>query len=363
MSLSLQATIFSGSDLSIKGTYPLFTYDIQMDALSNVSSTYTVVKNEKIAIGDFIAVRESQKTRLMYYGQITTIDTDDQSDIMTLTANYLWNVLNGDIIVGGISGNSYEAHVIKLINKYIASNLSTNILHYSLSNSTNTSFSVSNTDGITTSNFIDYLIRGFKLHNTVFDVVGIGEGNSNGKHFYYPQVNIHQIKDLWNFKNDVYDFNNWTVTDSRHLRGYNNELWIVDQASKDMENPTVLGRYWLQEDAGVTKTLNDKVNLPTQVQIYLFDKTATDNPTYDSIASNNLSGNTYSHSIQFSALLENSFLPLDKVKLGLQSNIYYNGTIYKSILTAYSISNDSDVINLTFGNLRFGKKDLFGTDI
>ncbi len=60
--------------------------------------------------------------------------------------------------------------------------------------------------------------------------------------------------------------------------------------------------------------------------------------------------------------IDNNFMPLDKVKLGLQSNIYYNQTSYKSVLSAYSLNSDSDTISLTFGNLRFGKADLFGTD-
>ncbi|MCP9303034.1 MAG: hypothetical protein ACTINR_02385 [Leuconostoc mesenteroides] len=69
----------------------------------------------------------------------------------------------------------------------------------------------------------------------------------------------------------------------------------------------------------------------------------------------------YSYSIQFNAQLGNNFLPLEKVKLGLQSNIYYDNTQYKSVLTAYSIDSSSEVVNLTFGNLRFGRNDLFST--
>ncbi len=360
MSLSLEITVFSGSDLTIRGTYPLFTYDIEMDALSNATTSLTVEKNKAIVIGDYVAVRPINSTTLMYYGQLITVDVDDTSKLMTLSANYIWNVLNGDIIVGNKSGNSYEAHIIKLLSNYIKSN-SSGLLTHSLSNSTNTAFAVTSSDGISTSNFIDYLIRGFKLHNTIIDISGIGQGTFNGVPFYYPKLDIHQVTDTWNFKNDVYDFNNWTVTDSRYLRNYNNELWIVDQAGTDMENPTILARYWLQSDGTVSKTLTNKVVQPTQVQIYMFDKTATDNPTYDSIAQSNLSANAYSHSIQFSAQLNNNFLPLDKVKLGLQSYIYYNGTQYKSVLSAYSIDSSSDVINLTFGNLRFGKADLFST--
>lgn len=361
MTLSLQVTIFNGSNLTIRGTYPLFSYDIQMDALSNATSTFTLEKMASIAQGDYVAIRSVNSVDLLYYGQIITIDTDDTTDLMTLSANYIWNLLNGDIIVGTKSGSSYEEHLTQLIVNYIDSNSSGNVLNYSLSHTTNTAFAVTVSDGISISNFIDYLVRGFKLHNVILDIVDIGQGTSNGVPFYYPKINIHQVTDVWNFKNDVYDFTNWNVNDSRYLRNYNNELWIIDQTGHDMESPTILAKYWLQKDGTISKSLTNSVVQPTQVQVYLFDKTSTDNPTYDSIASSNLTANTYSHSIQFSAQLNNNFLPLDKVKLGLQSNIYYNGTQYKSVLSAYSIDSSSDVINLTFGNLRFGKTDLFST--
>lgn len=193
--------------------------------------------------------------------------------------------------MGSKSGDSYESHILKLTNNYINTNAGTNILNKSITNSTNTVFQVTSSDGISTSNFIDYLVRGFKLHNTVFEVTGIGQDISNGVPFYYPKIDFHQVTDTWNFKNDIYDFNNWVVSDSRNLRNYNNELWILDQAGTDMENPTVLARYWLTKDGSVSKSLNTNVSTPTQVQIYLFDKTATDNPTYDSIAQSNLSAN------------------------------------------------------------------------
>ncbi len=46
MSLSLQITVFNGDDLTIRGTYPLLSYEIQMDALSNASSTFTLVEEQ-----------------------------------------------------------------------------------------------------------------------------------------------------------------------------------------------------------------------------------------------------------------------------------------------------------------------------
>lgn len=360
MSLSLQVTIFDGDDFTIKGTYPLLTYSLLMDAISNATSSLSLEKKSSVTTGDYVAVKKIGSPIIFYYGQITTVDFNDSVDTMSLTANYIWNVLNGEIIVKSTSGSSYEAHLLNMIKKYIDSSSSNSIIKYALSNSTNTDFAVTNSE-ISTSNLIDYMIRGFKLHNVIFDVTGIEQGSSNGKFFYYPKIDIHQTKDVWNFRNNVYDFMNWTVSDSRGLRGYNNELWIIDKASTNMENPTIMGKYWLQNDGSVVKSINNNVVKPTQVHIYLYDKTATDNPTLDKIAQTELQGNTYSHNIQFSMPINNNFLPLNKLKLGLQSNIYYNNKSYKSILTSYSLNSDSDTIALVFGNLRFGRNDLFST--
>lgn len=362
MSLPLQVSVFNGADLTMRGIYPSLTYDLQMDALSNATSTFVIDDGGVSLLGDYIAIKIANTNMLLYYGQLTAVDMADDTNLNTLTACYIWNVLNGEIIVTNKSGTSYETHLLNLIKSYIASTSANNILGRSLSASTNTAFSVTSSDGTNTSNFIDYMIRGFKLHNVVMTVSGLSINTDKIVPYYYPKIDIHQVTDTWNFKNNKYDFTGWTVSDSRGLRGYNNELWIVDKASTNMEAPSVLARYWLQDDGKVVNSLNSNVVQPTQVHVYLYDKTATDNPTNDSIAQTELSGNTYSHNIQFSMPIDNNFMPLEKVKLGLQSNIYYNRTLYKSVLSAYSLNSDSDTISLTFGNLRFGKTDLFSTD-
>ncbi|STY46356.1 hypothetical protein [Leuconostoc mesenteroides] len=48
MSLALDIAVFDSAKLVIKGTYKLFSYDIQMDALSNVTSSFTIDKNTNI---------------------------------------------------------------------------------------------------------------------------------------------------------------------------------------------------------------------------------------------------------------------------------------------------------------------------
>lgn len=362
MSLPLQVSVFNGTDLTMRGIYPSLTYDLQMDALSNATSTFVIDDGGVSLLGDFIAIKIANTNTLLYYGQLTAVDMADDTNLNTLTACYIWNVLNGEIIVTNKSGTSYETHLLNLIKGYIASTSASNILGHTLTTSTNTAFAVTSSDGTNTSNFIDYMIRGFKLHNVVMTVSGLSINTDKTVPYYYPKIDIHQVTDTWNFKNNKYDITGWAVSDSRGLRGYNNELWIVDKASTNMEAPSVLARYWLQTDGTVVNSLNSNVIQPTQVHVYLYDKTATDNPTNDSIAQTELSGNTYSHSIQFSMSIDNNFMPLSKVKLGLQSNIYYNQTLYKSVLSAYSLNSDSDTISLTFGNLRFGKTDLFSTD-
>ncbi len=360
MSLALQATIFK-PDLTIRGIYPVLSYSLVMDNLENSSSTFVLNDNGASLIGDYIMIRITDTNEMLYYGQLTEVDMDDTTNLDSLTANYIWNALNGEIMVLGRSGQSYEIHVQKLIAQYIASN-SGNIFGHSVTTSTTTAYAITTSDGIETSNFIDYLIRGFKLHNVVIGITDIKrDTNSNGIPFYYPEFDIHQVTDSWNFKNNIYDFTNWTVSDSRLLRGYNNELWIVDKASTNMESPSIIAKYWLQSDGTVVSSLNDNVTQPTQVHVYLYDKTATDNPTNDSIAATELSGNTYSHNIQFSMPIDNNFFPLSKLHLGLQAKIYYNGTLYQSVLSGYTISSDSDLVTLTFGNLSFGKTDVFSS--
>lgn len=361
MSLSFNITVFNREDLTIIGTYPLLQYDLIMDAIENSSSTLVMELIREVEVGDYVAVRPANSDQMFYYGQIITADKSDSSGTLSLSTNFIWNVLNGDVPITSRSGYSYETHIISMINMYTKGNSAFNVINSSLSHSTDTDFSVAKSDGVGTSNFVDYIIRGFKLHNTIMDVTGIGAGTrSNGKPYYYPKIDIHQTTEVQNFSNNIFDFQNWSVTDSKGLRGYNNELWIIDKNTGDGENPNIRDKYWLQNDGSVVHSMTSNVVQPTQIKMYIFDSSETDAPSFQSIAQSELQGNSYSHNIKFDMPVYNDFLPLKKLKLGLQSNIYYNGAIYKSILSRYSLSSSSDYAQLEFGNLRFGRQDLFG---
>ncbi|KER91761.1 hypothetical protein [Oenococcus oeni] len=361
MSIPLQATILNGNNLQVKGIYPVLDYDLIYDYIDNSNSTFVLNDNGASSLGDYIAIRIQNSSNLLYFGVLSSVDLDSDDQVDTLTVADFRNILNGDIIVTAKTGTSFEAHLIKLIKNYFTSTATTNALSYSLNNSTNTSFSVTNSDTIDTYNLVDYIERGLTLHNIVMSISSLKQGTSNGVPFYYPVVNIHQVSDKIQIKNNIAVFTNWQVTDSRLLRGYANELWIVDQASTDMENPSILTKYWLQKDGTIVSSINSNVVQPTQITISLFDKTATDNSTYAQIADQTLTGNEYSHQIIFSMPIENNFFSVEQLEIGLLATIVYNQTTYSSVLTAYEMSSSDDTISVTFGNLRNSLSDAFSS--
>lgn len=193
MSLSLLVTIFN-QDLTISGTYPALGYSLMFDALSNQTSTVMLKSAPNIKEGDYIALRENNSDYVMYYGQIITIDTDSTSGIMTLSSNFIWNVLNGEILVTNRTGSSYEAHLKALMTKY--SSAITNVFK-DITISTNTSYEVTSSNGATNKNFIDYIIRGFKLHNVVIAATKIGQGTlTNGEPFFIRKLRLNKKQTL-----------------------------------------------------------------------------------------------------------------------------------------------------------------------
>ena len=205
MSLSLLVTIFN-QDLTISGTYPALGYSLMFDALSNQTSTVMLKSAPNIKEGDYIALRANNSDYVMYYGQIITIDTDSTSGTMTLSSNFIWNVLNGDILVTNRTGISYEAHLKSLITKY--SSAVTNVFH-DITVSTNTPYEVTSSNGTVNKNFIDYIIRGFKLHNVVIAATKIGQGTlTNGEPFFYPKIEIKQETDVMNFSDKIVSLRN-----------------------------------------------------------------------------------------------------------------------------------------------------------
>lgn len=77
----------------------------------------------------------------------------------------------------------------------------------------------------------------------------------------------------------------------------------------------------------------------------------------EDIVASNLSEEMYNHKITVQLVLANRLYNFDDFHLGQQFDIYYDGELYNSILTGYSINIDNQgeasVVDLTFGKVRY----------
>ena len=126
----------------------------------------------------------------------------------------------------------------------------------------------------------------------------------------------------------------------------------MDNSSKNMKNPTILSRWYLNNSGEIQEDNILNVTLPTNDKVYLYDKTQDDKPTYREVAQSELSGNEYSHEISFDLQKNNNILKFEDLEIGASANITYNGILYKSVLTGYTLKNESDFITLKFGHVR-----------
>ncbi len=338
----------------LKETHLSSDYEIDSDYLSNNPSKFITIDNNAANLGDYVLAKEQGNSHFLYIGIIETIDADTD----TINARFAYELFDGDIIVTNKSGASYEQHLINLMSLYAGSSALSLFNLANISKTSDTPFAVTTTDGIKTYNLLSYLIRGFKLHGVVFKFTGITVDSAGAAPRYIPQFEIGSVNRSIQLKDNSYQFVNWTVQDSRLTRGYVNELRIVDKSSNNMEAPKLLATYYLQTDGTITPTLNANVLQPTKVQDYLYDLTATDKPTYLSVAQSNLTGNVYSHQIIFKILRKNNMIDVNDLEIGLLSNIVYNHVAYRSILSGYSFSSSDDYVTLIFGNIRNNLNDL-----
>lgn len=84
-------------------------------------------------------------------------------------------------------------------------------------------------------------------------------------------------------------------------------------------------------------------------------KVVTSDDNLKTVALENLNGSLYSHKITFT-LNKNHLLRFEDIHLGQYVDFYYKGDLYKSVITAWSFSFDSEnqiqSMNITMGNVR-----------
>lgn len=333
-------------------------FSLNMDYLSNETSTF-LLTGVTIDLKSYVAIKVKGSDNSLYFGYVDSIDTTTDNNVVTVTTKYIYGLLDGDIIVTNKSGNSYEAHIVNLLKMFVKQNNATIFDTGSIASTSSTPYAVSVSENITTTSFLTYLIRGLKLHTVTLRVDGLAINKNSSIPIYHPNVVIGKsTQAALNLTDKDSHFVNWSVQDSRLNRGYTNCLKIIDQASKDMESPDVLATYYLTTDGQVTATLNDNVIQPCKVSVYLYDSTQSDKPTYLSVAQGSLTGNNYSHLIKFDVVDGQESVDFDHLTIGTLANIRYKNTNYKSILTGFTCSGNSQSLTLLFGNIRNNLKDL-----
>lgn len=338
----------------VKSYNQCFEFDIARDYIGSEKSTFRLYGSWTAEEGDFFIVKTPGDTVLsadrivpFYTGIVNEFDGD------TISTLESYNIFNFDFAALRMTGNSFEQNLLDLIN----ANFFAYPVDYENSyivvekGDTNTSYSYQPSEPPTPTNFIEYMINGFEKYNITIECDYI-QISQVGENQYTVHFTIRQKSNKIQLKNNVYTFVNWNVYENENSLGMYNKLLIIDKASTNPINPTILSTYYLEKDGGLTQSINDNVFKPVRNKIFIYDQTEDNPPTFLSVAQSELAGKNYSHEIIFDLVQNNNFLTIGDLDIGLLVDIFYNKTIYQSVLTAYRVQSTNVFINLTFGNIR-----------
>lgn len=153
-------------------------------------------------------------------------------------------------------------------------------------------------------------------------------------------------ENILQFKDNSFSFVNWEYYNEGISYDTENELYIKDVGG----NKT--GTYYLNNNNEVQQESMINVHLPTRRKTYIWNSAEESDKTMNEIALDELGGNEFSHTIEFDVLKKTSFINMDMLETGARATILYKGTVYKTVLTGWSHSSDSEYIHLVFGNIR-----------
>ena len=353
--MDLICYVVGRDNVLIKSIFRCSQWEINRDYLTNEQSTFTTTEKTGAQRGDYFFAKkvgnaEVQKDTLgtsvkpFFMGVVESIEDD------SLNVCDIYNMANFEIFATKISGSNLIDDISLFVLNYILADSSKVGSFLSVKKSEDIiSYSYIPENYPTSVSFIDFLISMFKSYG----VTWLGESITNGDNGELMiTTKVGKSNKTLNLKNNVYKFVNW----STYFKAFDNEntngLIIVDKASTNMKSPTILSRWYLNNSGEIQEDNLLDVTLPTNDKVYLYDKTQTDKPTYREVAESELMGNEYSHEISFDLQKDNNILNFEDLEIGMKANIMYNGILYKSVLTGYTIKNESDFITLKFGHVR-----------
>lgn len=326
-------------DGTISEATNVLDYEISMDYITADKTNFVIHNDTPYTVGDFVMAKYPSGKGLAYFGVIDSYENKKMvcNDISVLT--------NFEFPATRVSGPSFELHAKTLIFKYLLSdsNKLLNILDIEVKTSTPHVYQPD--DPPTPTNLMKYLVNGFKKYNIVWSFNGF----SNGR----IQTSIEAVTKTAQLKNNIMVFRNWDVSTTEVGSGISNHLMIVDKKTDNSELPIILSEWWLLNDNTVTSVRsNPNIIKPTKSIVNIYDQEEEDKPTYEEVANSDLKGSFYAHEISVDALKGNNIFDPDALDIGTLVTIVYNDRTYQSVLTGFTITDDTDYMQLRFGHIR-----------
>lgn len=352
--------IIGRSSFQIKDYQPCYDFVINLDYVGNEKSEFVFFEEIDFIKGDFLLARseddsviDADSIKPVFLGVI------NDNDNLKISALMAFNVFDFNFAAFRINTSSWENTLLSIINSYFIGS-SSDFLTSGISVSTggtNTETSYIPSEPPTDTNFISFMLDGFKKTNVTIEVDSLELVNASNNSYKINFI-IKQKTSQLQIKNNVYTFIDWDVYVNENSFNDFNKLLIIDKTSGTTTAPTILSTYYIQQDGTLVTSLNSNVFTPVKSKIFVYDQTEEEPPTYLSVAQSELSANTYSHEITFSFVENQYFLTVSMLEIGMISKIYYDDVLYESILTGISYLARDKLVSLTFGNIRSTLKSI-----
>lgn len=323
----------------ISDAIEVFEYSISSDYLTTDKTNFTIHDDKQFNSGDFILAKYQHGGGIAFFGVI------DSFENKVMVCNEILTLVNFEFPATRFNGRSFEDHARKLITKYLFQDSNKVLTILDIAVLTNTPHVYQPVDPPTPTNLMKYLINGFKKYNIVWKF----EGFDNGR----IKTSIRAVKDTKQLKDNINGFLNWDVSTTEVGKGVANHLLIIDKTTNNSEIPGILSQWWLLTDNTVTTlATNPLISKPTRTIVSIYDQTEVDRPTYQEVAEAELKGGFYAHEITVNADRDNMLFEPDKIEIGTLVNITVKGRLYNSVLTGFTIEQNSSYMQLRFGHIR-----------
>lgn len=306
---------------------------IKRDILTKASSTFVVVEIPNAASeGDVFGVYDDYGN-IVYEGVITSIEDNE------IQANQIVALFDDKWLWNDPQETTLEQTIKTILTEDFVNNEDTKIANtfsqFNITTSSSTELYLLSQEEKTVKNFMSFIYELYENYGILIDI-NIGYRGQPTINIGVPSFTKLKVSDN---NNSIRNLN--VVTETAQT----NKLIVYSNDGK-----TQRGIYYATT-SGITddsSALNRLAKVNTNI-VFSDDEIGT-------IIADNLSEEMYNHKITLDLVLNSKLYKWEDFHLGQLFDIFYNGKVYESVLTGYTINvqNDgkADIVNLTFGKVR-----------